>query len=284
MQEYLRVVKANMLAILDGVKFHANGSAQTQQSEVQSSSRRNGPAPHAEANGHPDAPAFNPFAHAGQFLTRTIRHDTYDAINPLAPGQSMKGKYVFISSASGVIGTQTALSFARAGAAGIAITARTASKLDEVEAAIKKAVAGDQVAAKSKNKGASSTGLASGNAEVQVLKIVMDVNDSSSISHATDRTREAFGKVDTIVNLAAHLDAGMISSVDSDEWWRSMETNVRGSYLVVRALLPLLGESKEGEEAKTILNSVSFSAHHAFALSSGYHVSLGRSYSRNNVR
>ena len=257
LQKYLDIVKANVYAILDEAGSHNRVQTETQPTQTQPGSTDvdgNGLAEAGDAPNQPEAPGFDLFTHPGQYLTRKIRHDTYEYVDPLAAAQNMSGKYVFIASASGVIGTRTAVAFARAGVSGIALTARSNEKLDEVE----KAVLADTEAKH--------------NTDLKILKVLMDVSDSESITRAAEVTRAAFGKLDTIVNLAAQIDAGFISSIDVDEWWRPLETNVRGSYLVIRALLPLLGEAKEGE-AKVIINSVSFSAHHAFPLSSGYHVS-----------
>ncbi|WP_404382219.1 SDR family oxidoreductase [Knoellia locipacati] len=49
------------------------------------------------------------------------------------------------------------------------------------------------------------------------------------------------GRVDLLVNNAGVIDAEVpLVDSDPDEWWRTVETNVRGPYLVTRAVLPHL--------------------------------------------
>ena len=77
------------------------------------------------------AASENELPFPGYRLTPTIHHSTYSAINP--HNFDLSGKVVFISGASRGIGKEIALSFARAGASGIAITSRSVADLDAVE-------------------------------------------------------------------------------------------------------------------------------------------------------
>ena len=56
-----------------------------------------------------------------------------------------------------------------------------------------------------------------------------------------------------------------------EEWWRTWEVSMKGTFLVTRALLPLLLESENGE--KIISNVSSIAAHIIMSGGSGYHVS-----------
>jgi hypothetical protein len=67
-----------------------------------------------------------------QFLNLTTHRALYPAIDPAtALKGSASGKVVFLSGASRGIGQATAAAFARAGAAGVYITARSASSISD---------------------------------------------------------------------------------------------------------------------------------------------------------
>lgn len=65
--------------------------------------------------------------------------------------------------------------------------------------------------------------------------------------------------VDILVNNAGIADDfnTNMKEVDEDVWWRTWEVNVKGVFLVTKALLQLLLKSKE----KTVVNLSSIGAH-----------------------
>ena len=75
-----------------------------------------------------------------QVLSLTPHHALYAAIDPSAALKgSASGKVVFLSGASQGIGQATAMAFARAGAAAVYITARSAQGLEETRSNVLKA-------------------------------------------------------------------------------------------------------------------------------------------------
>ena len=145
------------------------------------------------------------------------------------------------------MGRATALSYAKAGAEGIAVGAR--SDLKDLETQI-------QSAAK-----------ASGKKVPKVLKIKLDVVDTTSVKNAVRETERVFGKLDILINNAGYLSEFMpIGDDDTEDWWMNWDVNIRGLYMVTKAFLPLM--LKGGD--KTIINLSSVGAHMLSPGASGY--------------
>lgn len=174
-------------------------------------------------------------------FTTTHHNDTY----PTIQASNHAGHVVLITGASRGIGRATAVSFARAGAAGIVIAAR--GGLDETEAEMRAAAAA-----------AGATPPHS----PKILKLTLDVTDETSVADAARQTEEHFGRLDILVNNAGYLeDWDTIAESDPTEWWRSWTINVRGPYLMTRSFLPLLLKSRNPDGLKTIVNVSSIGAH-----------------------
>ncbi|KAF2138425.1 uncharacterized protein K452DRAFT_300972 [Aplosporella prunicola CBS 121167] len=175
---------------------------------------------------------------SGANFTPTIHTDTYPYI--AARTANLAGKAVFITGASRGIGRATALSFARAGASHIAIAAR--GSLAHLEAEL-------QAAAQS-----------AGKPVPQTLSVAVDVTDAASVAAAVAAIEAAFGRLDVLVNNAGYLETfAPLADTDPADWWRAWEINVKGPFLVTRALLPLLLRSENGD--KTVISVSSITAH-----------------------
>ncbi|QGA18524.1 hypothetical protein EYB26_006209 [Talaromyces marneffei] len=178
-------------------------------------------------------------------FTSTVHHDTYPAVAKA----SQQGRTVFITGASKGIGRATAISFAKAGAETIIIAAR--SNLSSVET---------EILAAAKEVGATP----------RVIKLVIDVVDEKSVAEAAAEIEKTVGKVDILINNAGYLEKWHpISESDPIEWWKTCEVNLKGLYLVTRAMLPLVLKS----EAKTIVNLSSIAAHIVARGASSYQIS-----------
>ena len=131
-------------------------------------------------------------------VTKLVHSDTYSAIDPTKA--DMAGKAVYISGASRGIGKAIAISFAKAGASFIAISAR--SDLTAVEQEIKKAA----------NE--------AGRKEPNTLSIKADVTSPESVKNAGAEIAKAFGKLDVVVNNAGIIgDRTSIVDGDAENWW-----------------------------------------------------------------
>ena len=85
--------------------------------------------------------------------------------------------------------------------------------------------------------------------EPLTLPLVMDVCDRDSINAAASAVEDAWGQLDILVNNAGYLAPLIpLGNGDEEDWWRTLEVNVRGMYWVTKSLLPLLfkGVDKAG--------------------------------------
>lgn len=191
--------------------------------------------------------SFIPPASTGHYFTQTVHNDTYDFISPTKA--NLNGKSVFISGASRGIGKQAALSYATAGASKIALGARSslASLEPEIAAAAK----------------------AAGHPAPTVLAIVLDVTDPKSADAAAATVKKEFGGLDVLINNAGYLEKWIpIAESDPFEWWKTMEVNIKGPYLLTRSFIPVLLGTEGG--LKTILNVSSIGAHTVLPGGSSY--------------
>ncbi|KAJ7160152.1 NAD-P-binding protein [Mycena filopes] len=172
-------------------------------------------------------------------LDITRMQDIYPGIDP-APhfaNQTYAGKAVLVTGASRGIGREIALFYARAGAS-VALVARNETTLNAVKALM---LAESPVA--------------------QVVVFAADVVDTHAVRAAVEAAVLAFGKLDILVAGAgrsdvwdkrpgrhpARLFTGLHSDLtdcDPDEWWTTVETNLRGVYNVVHFAVPELAKTE----------------------------------------
>jgi NAD(P)-dependent dehydrogenase (short-subunit alcohol dehydrogenase family) len=84
--------------------------------------------------------------------------------------------------------------------------------------------------------------------EQGAMTVRMDVTDAASITRARRDVIERFGRVDILVNNAAVLVAedGDVLEITSDEYRRSLDTNVFGVIEVCRAFVPDMARARYG--------------------------------------
>ncbi|USP80132.1 uncharacterized protein yc1106_07406 [Curvularia clavata] len=179
-------------------------------------------------------------------LFTTERNDTYPYID--SKKVNLKGKNVFITGASKGLGKATAISFAQAGASGIALGAR--SSLEPVV---------QEVLQAAKN---------AGHPEPRISTVSLDVTNRESVDAAAKKvSQDLDGRIDILINNAGYFaELKAIQDIDPDKWWRNYEVNVKGPFLVFRAFHPLLLKSS----LKILINVVSVGAIMTLPLSSAY--------------
>jgi NAD(P)-dependent dehydrogenase (short-subunit alcohol dehydrogenase family) len=101
-----------------------------------------------------------------------------------------------------------------------------------------------------------------------ILAVTLDVTSQSSVESAFQIVSSAFSNhLDILINNAGTLSRfGGIPDTNPAEWWLDFETNVKGTYLVTRAFMPLL----QASSLKLILNITSIAALYMPAHGSAY--------------
>lgn len=180
-------------------------------------------------------------------VTSTVHNDTYPAIDPL--NVDLSGKNVLIVGASRGIGQAMSFSFAKAGASKIGIAAR--SDLSDTL-----------------NKMREATPVSAAPKPI-FLPLRVDMTYEASLYSAAEIVKAKFGRLDILVVAAGALTKGSITESNPAEWIKNWTVNVMGTYLVVRAFLPLMLEGGD----KTIVTASSVGAHLVVPGFSGYEMS-----------
>jgi NAD(P)-dependent dehydrogenase (short-subunit alcohol dehydrogenase family) len=81
---------------------------------------------------------------------------------------------------------------------------------------------------------------------MRALAIELDVRDPAQAASARDAALEAFGAVHDLVNNAGLVRMSPLDDLDEDEWDLVLDTNLKGMYVVTRAIAPAIGEAGGG--------------------------------------
>ena len=133
----------------------------------------------------------------------------------------LAGRVVAVTGASSGIGKATALACAGAGAS-VSLAAR---RSDRIEALAAEIVAGGG----------------------QAIAIGTDVTDESQARRFIERTAEAFGRLDGLVNSAGIMTLGPADGGNTDDWRRTIGVNVFGVLYCIHSALPLMRAQGSGD-------------------------------------
>ncbi|CAF9935324.1 hypothetical protein IMSHALPRED_010182 [Imshaugia aleurites] len=145
-------------------------------------------------------------------LTETYHNASYDAISPTRPELSVAHKTIIVTGGGRGIGPEIARAYAAAGASRIVLLGRTQSTLSQTAEKIEKEFA-----------------------SVSVSTHTADIADQVAIEHVAEKVQNW----DVLI-----LNAGVLASPqpiaksDPADWWRVLETNVKGAMVTTRAFLP----------------------------------------------
>ena len=99
-----------------------------------------------------------------------------------------------------------------------------------------------------------------GRPKPHILQLITDVMNPQSVDESATRIKDAFGRLDILVNNAGHMENWKkIADSDVNEWRTTFTVIVKGTYVVERAMLPLLTSSEDG--LKVTINVASIGVH-----------------------
>lgn len=134
--------------------------------------------------------------------------------------QLVRDKVVIVTGASSGIGAATAREFARQGAQVVLAARRT----DALQALVSEIT----------NDGG------------QAIAIPTDVTDTAQVMHLVERTREAYGRIDVLVNNAGVNWEKQLVETSIDEIARLLQVNLLGMMILTRAVLPEMQQRHRG--------------------------------------
>ncbi len=143
---------------------------------------------------------------------------------------SLDGKIAFVTGAGRGLGRAGALALAEAGAH-VALVSRTRSQLEETAAAIERLGR-------------------------KTLVAVADTREAAEVEAAVRATVEAFGGIDILFNNAGTNVRRPVVEMSDEDWHTVMDTNVKGVFVVARAVARQMIAQKGGR----IINMSSMSA------------------------
>jgi 3-oxoacyl-[acyl-carrier protein] reductase len=132
----------------------------------------------------------------------------------------LAGKVAIVTGGSRGIGAATAAWLAEHGAA-VVVSGRDADRLQSTVKQLEE-------------RGASA------------IAVVADAAKREDADALVERTKERFGRVDVLVNNAGITRDGLLVRMKDDDWDRVMDVNLRGAFLMTRAVTKALVRQKSG--------------------------------------
>lgn len=112
----------------------------------------------------------------------------------------------------------------------------------------------------------------------RAIGIAADVTDGGAVDRAVQRARSELGSLDILVNNAAVAGFGGVDSTSREDWERVLAVNLTGTFLVSRAVVPVMLEQGRGAiiNVGSIAGLVGVAGMAAYSASKGAIVSLTR--------
>jgi meso-butanediol dehydrogenase / (S,S)-butanediol dehydrogenase / diacetyl reductase len=132
----------------------------------------------------------------------------------------LPGKVALITGGTSGIGEATAKLFAREGAR-VAITGRRVELGEAVVAQIKQAGG-------------------------KAIFSAADVTRAEDCRRSIEETIAVYGRIDVLFNNAGIVTQGMLEETSEEDWTRTFDVNVKGTYLMTKSVLPVMREQGGG--------------------------------------
>ena len=152
-----------------------------------------------------------------------LRQGVYSAIDPKNFEDAFKDKVVLVTGSGRGIGREIALSFAKSGAS-VVITGRTKEQVDAVTQEVKAALGKD----------------------AKAIGVVADGVKREDLERLARTVEEELGEIDVLVCNAGTNTFMPFHLTEADDWWYSMEINVRSPVELTRLVLPSMRKRNTG--------------------------------------
>lgn len=143
----------------------------------------------------------------------------------------LRDKVAIITGSGRGIGKEVALAYAEEGA-NIAITARTKPEIDEVARIIQEMGR-------------------------KAFPVVADIAVQKDVKNLVASALQVFGRIDILVNNAGAVCFHPVKDLSLEDWLKIIQTNLTGTFLCCREVLPRMIEQREG----VIINMLGRGAH-----------------------
>lgn len=135
---------------------------------------------------------------------------------------ALRGKVALITGGGRGIGMAVAVAFAREGAS-VVVASRTQGELDDVVSQVREAGG-------------------------RALAVRTDVADPEAVARLVQATIGAYGQIDVLVNAAGvYGPIGRMWELDAERWEAAIRTNLYGTFLCCRAVLPHMIARRVGQ-------------------------------------
>lgn len=152
----------------------------------------------------------------------------------------IENKVVIITGASSGLGEATARKLAKNGAK-LMLAARREDRLKELVSKIEQE---------------------GGTAKYQIT----DVTDRSQVEALAKATKDAYGRIDVLVNNAGLMPLSPLAETKVDEWDRMVDVNIKGVLYNIAAVMPVMLQQESGH----IVNLSSVAGHKVFSAGAVY--------------
>ena len=147
--------------------------------------------------------------------------------------EQLDDKVAIVTGASSGIGAATARALAAEGAA-VVLAARRKDRLE----ALKEEIEGGG----------------------RALVVETDVTSRADVRRLADETKEAFGRIDLLVNNAGLMPLSYVKNLHVDEWEQMVDVNIKGVLFATAAVIPTMLEQGSGH----VVNVSSVAGRRAF--------------------
>jgi NAD(P)-dependent dehydrogenase (short-subunit alcohol dehydrogenase family) len=152
-----------------------------------------------------------------------LRQNIYPAIDPKNFEHAFHGKVVLVTGSGRGIGREIALCFAKSGAS-VAVTGRTKLQVDAATEDVKSVLEKD----------------------AKAIGVVADGLKRDDLERLVKEVTEQLGEIDVLVCNAGTNTFMPFHLTEADDWWYSMEINVRSPVELTRLILPSMRKRNTG--------------------------------------